>query len=102
MPVSAGLALLSAETVSDAVGLLKEELDAGRAAASRFGDLLVDRPGIRFALAVPRAAAVARAMRARLSVRWPLDDLFPVTANLPEGIQDAELTSKYGGRREPL
>src|SRR6266545_1345195 len=94
--VSAGLALLSAETVSDAAGLLKEELDAGGGSGFSFGDLLADRAGTRFALAATRDVAAARAMQNRLSGRWPLDDLFPPAADLPEGIQDAELTSKYG------
>ncbi len=94
--VSAGLALLSAETVSDAAGLLKEELDAGGGSGFSFGDLLADRAGTRFALAATRDVAAARAMQNRLSGRWPLDDLFPRAADLPEGIQDAELTSKYG------
>ena len=95
--ISAGLALVSAETVSDAAGLLKEELDAGGGSGFSFGDLLADRAGTRFALAATHDAAAARAMQSRLSGRWPLDDLFPRAADLPEGVQDAELTSIYGG-----
>jgi len=95
--VSAGLALLSAEAISNAAGLLKEELDAGGGSGFSFGDLLADRAGTRFALSATRDAAAARAMQIRLRDRWPLDDLFPLADDLPEGIQDAELTSKYGG-----
>jgi hypothetical protein len=95
--ISAGLALVSAETVSDAAGLLKEELDAGGGSGFSFGDLLADRAGTRFSLATTHDAAAARAMQNRLSGRWPLDDVFPQAADLPEGVQDAELTSVYGG-----
>ena len=95
--ISAGLALVSAETVSDAAGLLKEELDAGGGSGFSFGDLLADRAGTRFSLAATHDAPAARAMQNRLSGRWPLDDLFPQAADLPEGVQDAELTSIYGG-----
>jgi hypothetical protein len=95
--ISAGLALSSGETVSDAAGLFKEELDADGGSGFSFGDLLADRAGTRFALAATHDAAAGRAMQDRLSGRWPLDDLFPQAADLPEGIQDAELTSVYGG-----
>jgi len=95
--ISAGLALVSAETVSDAAGLLKEELDAGGGSGFSFGDLLADRAGTRFSLGATHDAPAARAMQNRLSGRWPLDDLFPQAADLPEGVQDAELTSIYGG-----
>jgi len=96
--VSAALALLSDAVVSDAAGLLKEELDAGRGGSGfSFCDLLADRAGTTFAVAATRDEATARAMQARLAGGFRVDEFFPPAADLPEGIPDAELQSRYGG-----
>ncbi len=96
--VSASLALLSAQAVSDAAGLLKEELDAGKGGSGfSFADLLADRAGTTFALASTRSEAAARTMQERLATGFRLDDFFPQAADLPEGIPDAELQKRYGG-----
>jgi hypothetical protein len=96
--VSAALALLSDAVVSDAAGLLKEELDAGAGGSGfSFSDLLADRAGTTFALAAARDEAAARAMQDRLAGGFRVDEFFPPAADLPEGIPDAELQSRYGG-----
>ncbi|MCL5279571.1 MAG: hypothetical protein M1376_06660 [Planctomycetes bacterium] len=96
--VSAAIALLSDAVVSDAAGLLKEELDAGAGGSGfSFCDLLADRAGTTFALAATRDEAAARAMQDRLARGFRVDDFFPPAADLPEGIPDAELQSRYGG-----
>ncbi|MCH5373325.1 MAG: hypothetical protein JJ992_05075, partial [Planctomycetes bacterium] len=41
--------------------------------------------------------AKARQMQRRISTIYNLDELFPVAADLPEGIPDRELTEAYGG-----
>lgn len=96
--VSSALALLSSEAFSDAVGLLKEELDAGRGGSGfSFGDLLADRAGTLFALAATRDDASARRLQEFLSGPFDVDDVVPPAADLPEGLSDAELQSQYGG-----
>jgi len=96
--VSAAIALLSDVAVSDAAGLLKEELDAGKGGSGfSFCDLLADRAGTTFAVAATRDAAAARAMQDRLAGGFRVDDFFPPAADLPEEIPDAELQSRYGG-----
>jgi hypothetical protein len=96
--VSAAIALLSDAVVSDAAGLLKEELDAGAGGSGfSFCDFLADRAGTTFALAATRNEAAARAMQDRLAGGFRVDEFFPPAADLPEGIPDAELQSRYGG-----
>jgi len=95
--VSAAIAILSDE-VSDAAGLLKEELDAGRSGSGfSFADLLADRAGTTFALRATRDKAFAFAMQDRLARGFRIEEFFPPAADLPEGIPDAELQSRYGG-----
>jgi len=95
--VSAALTVLSAEAPSDAVGLLKEELDAARGSGFSFGDLLADRTGTTFAAVATRDEASAVAMQERLARGFQPDDFFPEAADLPEDLPDAELLSVYGG-----
>ena len=96
--VSAALALLSDTAVSDAAGLLKEELDADVGGSGfSFADLLADRAGTTFAVQATRNEASARAMQNRLAEGFQFDEIFPPAADLPEGIPDAELQSRYGG-----
>ncbi len=96
--VSAALALLSDAVVSDAAGLLKEELDADRGGSGfSFSDLLADRAGTTFAVRATEDEAAARRMQDRLARGFKVDDFFPPAADLPEGIPDAELQTRYGG-----
>jgi hypothetical protein len=96
--VSAAIVLLSDAVVSDAAGLLKEELDAGPGGSGfSFGDFLADRAGTTFAVTATRDEAAARAMQDRLAGGFRVDEFFPPAADLPEGIPDAELQSRYGG-----
>jgi len=96
--VSAVIAILSDEAVSDAAGLLKEELDAGTGGSGfSFADLVADRAGTTFAVCATRDEAAARAMQSRLAGGFRVDDFFPPAADLPEGIPDAQLQSRYGG-----
>jgi hypothetical protein len=95
--VSAALTVLSAQAPSDAIGVFKEELDAGGGSGFSFGDLLADRAGTTFALLATRDAAAARALQARLAEGFRVNDFFPEGADLPEDIQAAELEARYGG-----
>ncbi|MBM4028732.1 MAG: hypothetical protein FJ280_25555 [Planctomycetes bacterium] len=96
--VSAVLAVLSDAAVSGAAGLLKEELDADRGGSGfSFADLLADRAGAVFALQATRDEAAARALQNRLADGFTVGEVFPLAADLPEGIPDARLQSQYGG-----
>jgi len=96
--VSAAIAIFSDEVVSDAAGLLKEELDADIGGSGfSFADLLADRAGTTFAMWATRDEAAARAMQDRLARGFRVEEFFPPAADLPEGIPDAELQSHYGG-----
>jgi hypothetical protein len=95
--VSAALTVLSAQAPSDAIGVFKEELDAGGGSGFSFGDLLADRAGTTFALLATQDDAAARALQARLAAGFRVDDFFPEAADLPEDIQAAELEARYGG-----
>jgi hypothetical protein len=96
--VSAALALLTNQASSDAVGILKEELDAGTGGSGfSFGDLLADRSGTTFGLVATRDRASAQAMQHRLARGFVVDELIPFAADLPEDLTDAQLTERFGG-----
>ena len=91
--VSAALTLLANDRMSDALGVLKEELDAGEGGSGfSFGDLAADRAGTRFAEVATQNRDSALAIQ-----RWILDpdtdlnDLMPAAADLPEGLSDADM-----------
>jgi len=95
--VSAALTLIAAGNVSDASGLLKEEKDSAGGSGFSFGDLLADRAGTTFAQVATQNEASARALQTRLAQGFKADDFFPEAKDLPEGIQEAELQTRYGG-----
>jgi hypothetical protein len=95
--VSAALTLIAAGNASDASGLLKEEKDSAGGSGFSFGDLLADRAGTTFAQVATRDEASAVAMQTRLAQGFKTDDFFPEAADLPEGIQETELQTRYGG-----
>jgi hypothetical protein len=96
--LSAALAVLENPLVSDAGGLLKEELDAlTRGSGFSFGDLAADRAGVRFAAAATHSEAAAKAMQARLQSRFTIDDFFPPAVDLPENLSVDQFRREYGG-----
>ena len=96
--VSAALAPLSSEIASDAAGLLKEELDAGRSGSGfSFSDLLADRAGTVLAVAATKDERTALRVQQLLAGQWSTDAIFPRAADLPEGLSDSELQTRYGG-----
>lgn len=98
--VSAGLTQLSSVSISDAAGVLKEELDADTVRGGSgfsFADLLADRAGTLFARTATLDAAHAAAMQDRIANGFRVDEFFPSAEGLAEGIPDPELQSRYGG-----
>ncbi len=100
--VSAALTVLMDSKASDALGILKEQLDAGAGGSGfSFGDLLADRAGTRFAEAATRSEASARRIQDAVADGLLIDDLFPPAADLPEGLSEAEMARRFGDVSDP-
>lgn len=96
--VSAAITATSNEAASNQIGLMKERMDMRPGGSGfSFADLAADRAGTRLAVAATRDETAARAMQDRLAGKFALDDLFPQAADLPEGLSEAALKSRYGG-----
>ena len=100
--LSAGLSILSTEGVSDAIGLLKEELD-GRSTGSGFSftDLAADRAGTRFGSVATRSADEAKRIQNTLADGFDSAILLPPIGDLPEGLHDAEFSRRFGDVDSP-
>ena len=100
--LSAGLAVVENPLVSDAGGLLKEELDAlARGTGFSFVDLAADRAGVRFAVAATGSQERAAALRARLRAGFVVEDFFPPIDGLPENLTPEEFRQRYGRMGSP-
>ncbi len=97
--VSAAVTLLANDRVSDAAGLLKEELDADETGSGfSFGDLMADRAGTEFALAATRNRSSAQAIQAWVLARdTDLNELMPPAGDLLEGLRDTDMQSQFDG-----
>src|SRR4051794_17515934 len=95
--VSAALAVLGHPIVSDAGGLIKEQLDAlTNGSGFSFGDLAADRAGIRFAIAATRSDSAATAMQARLQSGFAQKDFFPSDIPFPENLSIEQFRQDFG------
>jgi len=95
--LSAALAVLEHPLVSDAGGLMKEQLDALTGGSGfSFGDLAADRAGVRFAAAATSSEAAARTMQALLQQCFAVNDVFPPAADLPENLTTEQFRREYG------
>jgi hypothetical protein len=96
--LSAALAVVENSLISDAGGLIKEELDAlTHGSGFSFGDLTADRAGVRFAWAATDSERAALAMQARLQEGYVADDFFPPAADFPENLTVEQFRRDYGG-----
>jgi len=96
--LSAALKLLSNESTSDRIGLLKEQLDSQQGGSGfSFGDVLANLAGIRLALVATSNYATAIRLQSHLASGFVVDGFFPPADDLPEGITNADLQTKYGG-----
>jgi hypothetical protein len=96
--LSAALAVLENPFVSEAAGLMKEQLDAlTRGSGFSFADLAADRAGVRFAAAATRSDAAARSMQARLAGGFDVGDFFPAVKDLPEDLTVEEFRRRFVG-----
>ena len=95
--LSAALAVLEHPLVSDAGGLMKEQMDAltGDSGFS-FGDLTADRAGVRFAASATYSEAAAKAMQDLLRNGFEVNNFFPPAADLPENLTTEQFRHEYG------
>lgn len=95
--LSAALAVLEHPLVSDAGGVMKEQLDALTGGSGfSFADLAADRAGVRFAATATRSEAAAKAMQDRFQHGFVVDDFFPPAADLPENLTVEQFRRDYG------
>ena len=95
--VSAAIAILEHPRLSDAGGLMKEQLDALTLGSGfSFGDLAADRAGVRFAVAATTSEDSAEKMQLLLQGPFKLDEFFPKILDLPENLTVQDLHQKFG------
>jgi len=95
--LSAALAVLEDPLVSDAGGLLKEQLDAlSGGSGFSFGDYAADRAGVRFARAATNSEEDAKAMQDLLTREFDIDNFFPQASDLPENLTTEQFREQYG------
>jgi len=95
--VSASLAVLEHPLVSDAGGLMKEQLDALTGGSGfSFCDFAADRAGVRFAGAATNSEKDASAMQGLLMGGFNVNDFFPAVDDLPENLTTEQFRSEYG------
>jgi hypothetical protein len=95
--VSAALAVLEHPIISDAGGLMKEQLDTLTCGSGfSFGNLAADRAGVRFASAATLSDISAGAMQARLRSGFSNKDFFPLQVQFPENLSIEELRHNFG------
>ncbi len=99
--VSAALAATAGSPLSDAVGVYKELDDSRNSSGFSFNDLGADRAGSRFGEMAAASDAGAAHLSRQLdrSLREP--DFFPVIADLPEYMTEAEFRRRYAGVGQP-
>jgi hypothetical protein len=95
--VSAALAVLEHPLVSDAGGLVKEQLDTlARGSGFSFGDLTADRAGVRFATASTESEPAAINMKSRILSGFAVDDFFPRIVDFPENLPLEQFRRDFG------
>jgi hypothetical protein len=100
--VSAALSTLTGEDVSNAVGLLKEQLDAAKGGSGfSFADLAADLAGTRFAQRATNTNDDAWLLQDHVSQPISVADLLPAPGGLAEGLSDAEFREHYGSVDDP-
>ncbi len=95
--LSAAIAVLSNERIGHAVGVLKEELDAGEGGSGfSFPDLAADMAGTRLATLAIGNPSTAKRVQQGLAKIKSLDAVLPPIRDLPEGLSDREFIRRFG------
>jgi hypothetical protein len=100
--VSAALAVLEHPLVSDAGGLVKEQLDIlARGSGFSLGDITADRAGVRFATASTESESAAINMKSRIQSGFAVDDFFPRIVDFPENLPLEQFRRDFGAVGSP-
>ncbi len=91
--LSAGLTAATDAQQAEALGLMKEVLDANRQSGFSFADLAADRAGIRFAQGV----LAGKLTPVELADRFTCDRFMPSIEGLPEGLTADQFVEQFGG-----
>jgi len=95
--LSAALAVLENPLVSDAGGLMKEQLDALTSGSGfSFRDFAADRAGVRFANSATNSEKDAKAMQDLIMDKFIVGNFLPVIDDLPENLTTEQFRMKYG------
>jgi hypothetical protein len=95
--LSAAISVATHPFVSQASGLLKEELDSlSGGSGFSFGDLLADKAGIRFAAAATGSHDAANTLAQRIEREFNPRDFFPAAADLPENLTVEQFRQTIG------
>ncbi len=100
--ISAALAALSHETLSQLIGQMKEQADMEKGGSGfSFVDLLADQAGSRFGVNAARDDPSAEGFQRRF-LKSPVTEAYmPALDGLPEGISAENLKTQYGGLNGP-
>jgi len=99
--LSAFLAAMGGEGLSDLAGLYKELKDAQGGSGFSFSDLAADRAGSRLGEASTRSRAAALKMQKHLAGVRDAKAFLPVIHDLPEFMHQAEFQRRFGGVGQP-
>lgn len=93
---SIALQLMANSEASDAIGEIKELLDANEGGSGfSFADLLADRAGTRLAMLATQSESSAIYIQSILSTSIKEAELFPEIIDLPEGISQQKFEQHY-------
>ncbi len=94
--LSAALAVLENPLISDAGGLMKEQVDVlAKGSGFSFTDIAADRAGVRFANAATHSDEDALAMQELMRDKITKNDFFPPIADLPENLTTEQYRKDY-------
>jgi hypothetical protein len=96
--VSAALAAISNETLSNLIGQIKEQTDAGPSGSGfSFADLMADQAGSRLGNLASSNPQSAKRIQRALAGNHTSAEYMPAIEGLPEGISAERLTTDFGG-----
>ena len=98
--ISAALAVVGGDSISDAIGLFKEVEDSRGGSGFSFADLAADKAGTRFGTHAT-SPRFARDLQDRLANAPRERDLVPRLADLPEWLSEREWIRRFGGLEDP-
>lgn len=99
--LSAFIAAMGGEGVSDLAGLYKELRDVRQGSGFSFTDLAADKAGSRLGEQATRSPELARRLQARLAGRHDAKLFFPAVGGLPEFMNQSEFKRRFGGVGQP-